>query len=106
LPNGLNSAIDKALGLRNDGNANTSGEITASAEKMKNSNIYEIKVSIHINDGKNGRQRIANNVTVAFAGENEVLEGGKMDQGKIDAIANETINVIRNTPSGTQNIND
>jgi hypothetical protein len=106
LPGGLNTAIDKALNLRNDGNVNTSGEITVSAEKMKDSNIYEIKVSVYIDDGKNGKQRIADNMTIAFAGETEVLKDGKRDQGRINAIANETINIIRNTPSYTQNIGD
>ena len=88
----LTGALDTALSNRNVSN------ITANAVDMKNGN-FEIKVTVKIN----GQVRAAS--TVAFASSDEVLnKQGGIDRDKVKKIANDTINIVRNTVKSTNNI--
>ena len=88
----LTVALDIALNNRDISN------ITASAKKMENGN-FEITVTVRI-----GRQPVAAS-TVAFADRAEVLnEQGGIDRDKVKNIANDTINIVRNTVKSTDNI--
>ena len=88
---GLTGALDTALSNRNF------SSITARAEEMRNGN-FEIKVTVRTG----GRTVTA---TVAFANRGEVLNGqGRIDRDKVINIANDTINIARNTVGTTNNI--
>jgi RHS repeat-associated protein len=94
----LNSALDRAISAKQGNSENTKGEIEASVTEMENGR-YKINISVSV-DG-----RIIGAGTIAFAESNEVLNNrGDIDRNKVKNIADETINIVRNTTADTKNI--
>jgi hypothetical protein len=98
LPRQLNAALDRAISAKNDDNPNTTGRIEAFATKMKNGR-YKINITVSING------RTVDAGTIAFAEQNEVLDrNDNSDRNKVRHIANETINIVRDTVASTNNV--
>jgi len=94
LDPGLTAALNTALKDR------ANSKITASVNKMKNGK-YEVNVTVEIK----GQKPVT--ATVAFAEKDEVLKSnGEINEGKVREIANETINIARNTVAKTNNIDE
>ena len=96
----LEDALNFANILRNDNNPTTNSKIYAEA-KIKENGIYEIKITISTN--------LSNKTTsgiVAYAGEEEIILNGKIDQTKINEIANYSINTVMEWDNDTQNIDN
>jgi hypothetical protein len=92
----MQDRINAAIRTRNS-DSPLNPRITASASEMDNG-IFEIQVTV---SGDSQRQRT---VTVAFAGEGEIMTDGIIDNSKVRAIANETINIVLNQPRNIQNL--
>jgi hypothetical protein len=106
LENGLNQALNTAIMAKNDNNTMTQGIIVASVEEMKNGR-FEINLSVEVTVvDSNGRSRKLPSVngTIGFADRREILDDdGNIDNNKVKNIANDIINIVRET---TQDINN
>jgi hypothetical protein len=98
LPQQLNTALDRAVSAKQNNSQTNTSKIEASATEMENGR-YKINISVSINN------RVVASGTIAFAERNEVLNNrGELDQNKVKNIANETINIVRDTIASTNNI--
>jgi hypothetical protein len=103
LENGLNEALKITIGAKDDGNSTTTGKIVAYAEKMENGR-YKINITVSSN-------RLLEPVsgTIAFADAGEVekyASNAEIDYEKVAKIANETINIVRDTLGRKNNIDE
>jgi hypothetical protein len=102
----LNSSIDTAIRARDDNNSNTQGEIYARVEKIHN-DLYAISVDVKTTTIDQFGESIIQPDTgvVAYARFAELKDhDGNIDYNKVQSIANETINIARNTTANTQNV--
>jgi hypothetical protein len=97
LPNNMNQTLRVAISIKNNRNSQIQSGIKASAVEMKNGR-YEVRVTVSMTGERNRTE------TVAFAGANEIMTDGVLDQSKIDKIANDTINIALNQRMDIQNI--
>jgi hypothetical protein len=103
LENGLNEALQTAIAAKNDNNPSTTGKITVSIEEMENDR-YKINITVSSN-------RLSKPVsgTIAFAGATEVeayASNDEIDYEKVARIANEAINIVRDTMGSKNNIDE
>ena len=94
----LENALLQADKFKNDNNPNTKAKINAKATLTENG-IYEIKITVSSNISFKKIDGV-----VAYAGENEIMTDGKIDQQKIDAIANCSINTVMGWKNDKQNM--
>ena len=94
----LENALLQADKFKNDNNPNTKAKINAKATLTEYS-IYEIKITVSSNISFEKIDGV-----VAYAGENEIMTDGKIDQQKIDAIANCSINTVMGWKNDKQNM--
>ena len=72
--------------------------MTAKA-KLKENGVYEISVTVSTNLSARDTTGV-----VAYAGENEIMTDGKIDQAKVDKIANNSINTVMEWKNEKKNI--
>ena len=94
----LENALLQADKFKNDNNPNTNAKINAKATLTENG-IYEIKITVSSNISFEKIDGV-----VAYAGENEIMIDGKIDQQRIDAIANCSINTVMGWKNDKQNM--
>ena len=96
--NKLDNALLLANKLKNDNNPKTEGKIEANAKSIGDG-LYEIAVTVETNLSAEKTTGV-----VAYAGEAEIMTAGKVDQQKINDIANYSINTVMRWKNDTQNI--
>lgn len=94
----LENALLQADRYKNDNNPNTKAKVTAKAT-LAEDGVYEIKISVTTNISLEKTDGV-----VAYAGENEIMTDGKIDQEKINAIANYSINTVMGWKNDKQNM--
>ena len=94
----VEDALIKADKFKNDNNPNTGANIKAK-EKLLENGVYEIRIIVSTNSSSEEISEV-----VAYAGEDEIMTNGKVDQKKVDAIANYSINTVMGWKNDKQNI--
>ena len=99
---GFTQTLVKALNIadrfKNDNDSRTEAKVTAKA-KLKENGVYEISVTVSTNLSARDTTGV-----VAYAGENEIMTDGKIDQAKVNKIANNSINTVMEWKNEKKNI--